>query len=157
MTSRSVLCHIQESCRQQIQTFYFLIRQIVLSNGHIALYHTSVRSILPRRQPHVRFLGIGPIVNNLCCRLMAYGIVHHILNRLVERLRHLALGVIVAATLSIDVRYLLIVATLRGTYLADAIQQVLKVVSTKRILSLQPLIVQHKALLDVFLQHLASP
>ena len=82
---------------------------------------------------------------------------HHVLHHLEEQLSGLALGVIVGTALCIHIRYLLIVAALRGTDFADAFQQVVKIVLTKVLTLLQPFIVEHKALDDVFFQNGCCP
>src|SRR5690606_5843593 len=90
-------------------------------------------------------------------RVAGDGPVEFILYRFVEGLRDFRLWIIVDAALCVDVRNLLIKSSFTGPYLADALQQSVKVVLTKPFALLEAFVVEHEALDNVFTEGFCGP
>ena len=153
----TLLCNVDEGIAQSVQRINLLFAQIVLGHSNIRFYDSSVWCILPCCQSHVRAFGIRTVIDNLCSCLFGYGIVHHILYSLEEQLCFLRILIIVGTTLTVYVCNLLIITSLTDSYLADTVKQIIKIVCSEYILSLQALIIQHKAFGKVFFQDLCCP
>lgn len=110
-----------------------LFAQIVLGDGHVRLDDSSVGSVLPSGQTHVRTLRVSTVIDDFCCCLFGYSIVHYVLYRLEENSGFFGVFVIVRTALAVDVRYLLIVTTFAYTYFTYAVEQFIEVISPEYI------------------------
>ena len=80
-----------------------------------------------------------------------------VLHKRIKRLGRLAFLVVVVAALLKHIGNLLVGSAFAGTNLADAFQQLVEIVFTKRLSVFQHVVVQHKALCNIFFQGLGCP
>lgn len=129
-----------------------LLIQVVLGNAHIALADATA---FPIREAHVRQTVICPGFDDFGGGLPVDGVMNLVLDSRKEALRQRSVLVVVDAG-GVDVGDLLVKPALAGADVLDAAGQFLEVI-VAHIRVLQPLVVQHEALGDVFLELVRRP
>ena len=113
--------------------------------------------MLPGRQAHVNFRGIGGAVNQFRRRLAGDGPMQLVLHRGKKLLRHRRVRLIIHRQ-RINIRELLVKPPLAGADFPDALQQLVEIILAERLFApLQPLVVHHETLDDEFPERLRGP
>ena len=76
-----------------IQSLQFQLRQIVLGYLHIVARHVVALEV---GHTYKRFLVVHTLINQFCCRMLMYGIVHLVLHSSEEELGRLRTWIVVS-------------------------------------------------------------